>query len=332
MGAFTDHIRNYPEDAEAALDDLRTVLNRALESRKIQNPKYLGYTADQWNETDKEDLLLNCYSWAVLDKLNGLTEQLKQKPNVDQLVAGNVWKFLSEQQKQANPIRYVVFVNCAAAVEDLDAVGKAFVVADTIDNHTVVKLVELPAEEALSEKIGQAITNNTGWSAVTTLILNRRGSSIPLQKQLIELIPKLTEDEIYSFVMRSLTDEITAICKQKSVESKRNQSLENTSKENSVENRIFELDLGYSSNDPGKVSPWLERLNDLKPRIREEVKSKKVAARLERIVDLLIAMVQNEHGVESIGWPEIGQQLGVQRQRIYEDRDRLMSLISNITD
>ena len=129
MGAFTDHIRNYPEDAEAALDDLRTVLNRALESRKIQNPKYLGYTADQWNETDKEDLLLNCYSWAVLDKLNGLTEQLKQKPNVDQLVAGNVWKFLSEQQKQANPIRYVVFVNCAAAVEDLDAVGKAFVLS-----------------------------------------------------------------------------------------------------------------------------------------------------------------------------------------------------------
>lgn len=332
MGVFTDHIRDFPDHAGSAFNELRTVLRRALEQRKIENPEYLGFTATKWNEEDREDLLMGCYEWAILAKLGGLRDQLKRKPNVDQIVAGNVWRFLTEQQKKTNPLRYVVFVNCAASITQLVCSGDVFVNTKKIDNYTFVALKEGETRESLPDLIGKAIANSAEWSDVTTLLINRKGESRPAQKQLSTLIPELAQKQILAFILRSLTDEITAICKQKSVEILENQATTKKSEKKHTGNRIFGLDLGYLDIEGGDPSPWLDKLNDLKQKIDLQTKSKKVAKRLVGIVDYLIELVEQKTDIEKIGWPEIGEHLGIRRQRVYEDRDRLISIMSDNND
>lgn len=332
MGVLTDHIREYPDHAVEALEELGVVLRSALKSRKIANPQHLGFTASEWNDRDRDELLIDCYDWSILSKLNGLKDQLKRKPNVDQIIAGNVFKFLSKRQKDANPIRYVSYVNCVAAIEHLAAEGTVFTDSKAIDSDAFIRLVEDQTTESTADSIAKAISNATGWTEVTSLVLERKGDSVPIKHSFVQLIPKLTDEQVFAFFLRSLSDGITAICMQKAVEIRENQTAEKNPKKKTSENRILGLDLGYLDIESGDVSPWIEKLNDLRQKVGSQIKSKKVAARLEQIVDILIETVEQKTDIEQIGWPEIGKRVGISRQRIYEDRDGLIDLLSGDRD
>jgi hypothetical protein len=75
-----------------------------------------------WSQRDAfEDILLDCYKFAILDRLTALQEQLKIKPNVDGLISRNVSNFLLERQRKHDPIGYAVFLNVHDAVNELEA-------------------------------------------------------------------------------------------------------------------------------------------------------------------------------------------------------------------
>ena len=87
-------------------------------------PSYLGYPGvSNWSAPGAfEDIVADCYIFAILQRLTALRNQLKIKPNIDGLISRNVANFLLERQRQNDLIGYAVFGNVkAAALEAAEA-------------------------------------------------------------------------------------------------------------------------------------------------------------------------------------------------------------------
>ncbi|MGF1583046.1 MAG: hypothetical protein ACFCD0_27315 [Gemmataceae bacterium] len=115
---FTDHVRHFGHESDAAqkvLPALERLLKRKMREKNLLTapPSYLGYLEIQdWTAHNAfEDIVADCYIFAILDRLQRLQGQLKAKPNIDGLISRNVNNFLFERQRTHDPIGYAIFCN-----------------------------------------------------------------------------------------------------------------------------------------------------------------------------------------------------------------------------
>jgi hypothetical protein len=129
--SFTEHIRTFGRDCDPAacmLPRLERLLRDRMRRRNLLGapPSYLGYDVPGWNaEGAFEDVVVDCYIFAIATRMEGLRNQLRVHANIDGLVVRNVDNFLLERQSRRDPIGYAVFGNLAAAVADFVASGQA---------------------------------------------------------------------------------------------------------------------------------------------------------------------------------------------------------------
>ena len=128
---YTQHIQQL-DDRTFPPMELWDALSRDLRSRMRRRglhrlpPSYLGYDAMDWDvdwDTIRTDLVLDCYEFAILDRLPALRAQLQVHSNIDGLVQRNIDNFLLEKQRRFDPVGYVVFANLRRAVQSAVASG-----------------------------------------------------------------------------------------------------------------------------------------------------------------------------------------------------------------
>ncbi|WP_162136302.1 hypothetical protein, partial [Zavarzinella formosa] len=173
---LTEHVRHFGPDSDphnAVLPALERILRNRMRQKNllIAPPGVLGYSGvSKWSAIGAfEDIVADCYMFAILDRIQGLQNQLRIKPNIDGLISRNVGNFLLERQKKHNPVGYAVYGNAKAAI--LEASAKGALVIDNsengkISNESVVRFSQSsPGAPPVSPEVVQ---NAARTSAVLT--------------------------------------------------------------------------------------------------------------------------------------------------------------------
>jgi hypothetical protein len=136
------------------------------------SPGILGYHAlPSWSVPSAfEDIVVDCYVFAIAQRIARLQHHLKSKPNVDGLISRNVANFLIERQRKKDPIGYAVFGNVKGAVLNAAEV-KEFEI-DNLDrgrfcSQSIVRLGGgAAAIPATRDQIKQRLEMALGWTGV----------------------------------------------------------------------------------------------------------------------------------------------------------------------
>jgi hypothetical protein len=171
---LTSHVRDFSGSSDPAgkiLPALKRLLRRHMRRRNLMaaSPAALGYRdVRHWSAPGAfEDIVTDCYLFAILKRLTALQDQLKVKPNVDGLISRNVANFLRARQRRHDPIGYAVFGNvkraaleAAAGAAALDNFGRK-----NLHCESVIRLQggdrTLPAADI--DLVDAAIKESTGW-------------------------------------------------------------------------------------------------------------------------------------------------------------------------
>ncbi len=104
---------------EKVRSSLRTVLVNEMHKRGLWRapPSFLGVIGASWDQDALDELVSDAYSWNFVRRLRGLRNQQRLKDNIRPLVIVNVRRFLTERQKQADPLGYRLFGRLREAVE-----------------------------------------------------------------------------------------------------------------------------------------------------------------------------------------------------------------------
>lgn len=133
------------------LQALRGVLVGTMRRRGLWRsaPRHLGIVGyDSWQAGRTSDplsgalgeLLVDCYTYVFVQRLDRLAAQLKVKTNIDGLVLLNVRHFLHDVQRRYDPLGYRIFKLTHAALRTLVDRGELIVTcgSERIDNGTVI--------------------------------------------------------------------------------------------------------------------------------------------------------------------------------------------------
>ncbi|MBV9123314.1 MAG: hypothetical protein JO112_08155, partial [Planctomycetes bacterium] len=174
---FTDHVRHFrtaEDPAEKVLPELEKLLKKRMRRRNLLSapPSYLGYGPASWDVPGAfEDIVGDCYLFAVLDRLLGLTHQLRVRANIDGLIVRNVDHFLLERQRHHDPVGYAVFGNVEGAAGQAEAAGELTVEGRNrgrLHNPSLLRLDrEQPhAEPAEPRTLQEALAQAPAWDQV----------------------------------------------------------------------------------------------------------------------------------------------------------------------
>jgi hypothetical protein len=175
---LTEHVRNFDaaSDPEGqVLPALERLLRHRMRQKNLLSapPEYLGYPGvPSWAAPNAfEDIVVDCYIFAIAQRVAALRNQLKIKPNVDGLISRNVKNFLLERQRRHDPIGYAVFGNVKGAA--LEAATAKVIVLENLDrgklyNETVLRFDggRPGASPAPPDLIQDAVKGATGWEEV----------------------------------------------------------------------------------------------------------------------------------------------------------------------
>jgi hypothetical protein len=172
---LTEHVRHFgasSDPAELVLPALERFLRHQMRQKNLLSapPEVLGYSGVlNWAALNAfEDIVADCYIYAIAQRIVALQKQLKIKPNVDGLISRNVKNFLLERQRRHDPLGYAVFGNVKGAA--VDGVAANEIVLEDLDrgkiyNETVLRFTGgRPGAAAAPELIQNAVRTATGWA------------------------------------------------------------------------------------------------------------------------------------------------------------------------
>jgi len=171
---FTEHVRHFStasDPAEKVLAELEKLLRKRMRRRNLltASPSYLGYDPKSWTVPGAfEDIVADCYIFAVLDRLRGLRNQLLVRGNIDGLIVRNVDNFLLERQRRHDPVGYAVFGNVEGAACRAEATGMLAIEGRNrgrLHNPSLFRLdkAKLSAEPAEPRTLQEALEQAPGW-------------------------------------------------------------------------------------------------------------------------------------------------------------------------
>jgi hypothetical protein len=176
--SFTEHVRTFGPDCDLAacvLPRLADVLRREMRQRHLLDapPSYLGFPeASSWHAPEVfDDLLAECYLFAIVKRINGLRNQLNAHANIDGFITRNVRNFLFERQLENDPIGYATFGNVEAATNALEEIGELTVeerVRGRLVNASLIRFGGAPVTDSLTnaDALRAVLEGVPGWRKV----------------------------------------------------------------------------------------------------------------------------------------------------------------------
>ncbi len=128
---LTQHVRNFGPDrypGDDVLGRLQSLLRRQMRRHGLlgQPPSFLGYAGvSSWRQEGAfDDIVVDCYIYAILNRLASLQHQAQHSEDIDPLVVHHIGFFLDERLRSANRLGYAVYCNLRGAVEEARAQGR----------------------------------------------------------------------------------------------------------------------------------------------------------------------------------------------------------------
>jgi len=169
---------------------------------------YLGYpSSGHWNQDDKlfEEIVFDCYVFAIAKRLKSLCNAMQRFDNIDGLVYRNINNFLTELQRNYDPIGYAVAQNAISAIEQ--AIESGAVIPEGLRRGKICNQTSFSFESSKlmddPELISKVLINNSKWLKIR-LSLAKRNKRV--QQQLCELICAFKDAGIKSFNFKTLVD------------------------------------------------------------------------------------------------------------------------------
>ncbi|MEN8217513.1 MAG: hypothetical protein ABFS56_14315 [Pseudomonadota bacterium] len=199
---FTPHIKTLQIDAwppEALLDNIAQVLRANMRKR----PAML-YPQNHW-----EDLLFDCYEFAVVKRIERLRDALNRFENIDGLIFRNINYFLTEQQSRHDPIGYSVAVNAQKAVQQAVELGE--LIAQDLDkngqiNNNTLLTFSSAQSTGNESSLSDGLRRNKAWADIRLKLVRRSETA---QESLYEIVCQLPESGIKRFQFKDLVNIMT---------------------------------------------------------------------------------------------------------------------------
>lgn len=210
--SFTDHVRTFGGDCDPearVLPRLEKLLKQRMRRRGLLflPPSFLGYDVPNWEALGAfDDIVVDCYLFAIVRRIEGLRNQLRVRPNIEGLITRNVDNFLFDRQSRRDAIGYAVFANLEAAIADLAVAGQANV--DTLDERrlrsdSIVRLGSGAASSAPCDpkRLEEAVLESPRFSeALASLV----AASDEGREWMIELARQMAAADIRCFRVSDL--------------------------------------------------------------------------------------------------------------------------------
>jgi hypothetical protein len=296
------------------------------------SPSLLGYTGTRWQDPEPmDDLVADCYVFAILERLRALRSQLKLRDNIDGFVRLNIRHFLGDRQRRANPVRYALFKNLEASLSDAVRLS-AWKVDHVEDGRIHADCVfytsdGLPSEPASAEQLRGVVTGSREWVD----LVDRLGArSVAVQKRTRAALREMIAAGVVSFRLRDLVDVLAEEIKSRAA----GQAL------------TLDTDCVWESSDDGvwrqiRIFPpdaryeERERFESLIKCMREGIdrldRRAAVRRRIRRVFDFLIERIESGEEVSQLTYAEIGRKLAIARATLGEDIDTLRKLAGQLS-
>ncbi len=173
---FTEHVRTFGPNSDPTsqvLPALKKLLRYHMKRKNLLNspPRFLGYlpeTAEAWSDDNFEDIVADCYIFAIVKRIESLRHQLQIKSNIDGLISRNVDNFLLERQQKYDPIGYAVYRNVRDASQNAEANGELRIENPNngkFSNRSILRLGGSSSNTpAKRDQIRTQLNMVTGWS------------------------------------------------------------------------------------------------------------------------------------------------------------------------
>ncbi len=155
---YLNHLDRWGELRDRRLfDDMWTALRRVLRKELTRRdlwrlpPGYLGiYGSISWTDEALDDLVQDCYLFAIHERRRSLIAQTRVRPDIDGLIVRNVRNFLFETQRRCDPLGFRVFELLQLAVRKSVQGGSLRIVTGDrrIRNHTIMEFTTLHPPES----------------------------------------------------------------------------------------------------------------------------------------------------------------------------------------
>lgn len=218
---FTIIIKQLNEDScflpKSVFHSLFKVIAKTLREKMSQRglwispTNYLGYpSADHWNQDSNlfEDIVFDCYMFAIAKRLQSLRNAMQRFDNIDGLVFRNINNFLTERQRIYDPIGYAVAQNLMCAIQN--AIELGIIIPDglrrgKICNQTSFRFESSNFKQTTEDHqlISKAFINNHKWLKIRTSLVKRNKR---VQQELCEIICAFKDAGIKHFKFKTLVD------------------------------------------------------------------------------------------------------------------------------
>lgn len=224
---FTDYLRGLdargepptPQAFEQIRRELRTALVAELKRRGLWEapPTYVGVLgAASWSakgapwQPDRalEELVVDCYAFVFLERLESLRAQLLVKPNVDGIVHLNVRHFLHERQREHDPVGFRVYEALRNALRDAVEEGEMRVVEGDprIRNETVLAFTSGPRAPTGAGVELSEVVRRWGDELLPDLLTAQGRARLGVAAKLRGLLSQLRELDLAALKVKDLLD------------------------------------------------------------------------------------------------------------------------------
>ncbi len=198
---------------EALLEAIAKVLRFNMRKRGLWTapPAWLNYPEWQsWKEPNAfDDLVFDCYEFAVVKRIEGLRNALNRFDNIDGLIFRNIKNFLTEQQSRYDPIGYSVAGNVKKAIQQAIELGE--LTAQDLDETKKIQnstLLTFSSTQSTTENsLLEGLRCNKAWAELRLKLVRR---SEIAQDDLCEIVCQLADNGIKSFLFKDLVNIIKA--------------------------------------------------------------------------------------------------------------------------
>jgi hypothetical protein len=340
---LTEHVRTFSEASDPTqevLQELKRLLRYHMKRKNLlfAPPEILGYPeVTNWSAKNAfDDILVDCYKFAILDRLTALQSQLRTKPNVNGLISRNVASFLLERQRKYDLIGYAVFANVREAVNDLESQPSPTQPALTITNRVQRKLTsrsilrwggDHSAQLATSQQIREQLERVSGWTDAVKWLTEMSEEGRAWVRGFLGSLPAAGINAVLvGDLVDVLASRVRLDWRSLHATPARELALERfdeTGKDCVQMVRIIMPDDSIESRER-----WEQLKRIIPQRIASLNRQARVRERLAKVFDALVRVIDS--GAEPPTQAELGEQTGIARATLSDDMRLLREIIAEL--
>jgi hypothetical protein len=324
-----------PEEARKALHKaIANALHHELKERGLwyESPQLLGYPEESsWKENSQtfDQLCLDCYIFAIVDRFKALSEAAKRHPNIEGIIFNNIKHFLTERQQKRDPIGYAVAENVRSAIEL--AIENNILIAEGLKQNKVCNRTLLSFTSEASPKIAnqlalKAILSSPLWLEIRFQFIQQcKKAQEKLYQELIALLPQKYSIDHFRF------KELAEVMKDDVRQSWHNAHSESDAMvpdetEDDNEELFPELIQWIEPDTTDEdFESWRQRTSEIGQAINEMGAQDRLREGIKKVFDELVVSIENEDEVPS--QVELSRRLNIPKPTVHKYLKHIATLI-----